>query len=41
MTKVIKRNAGLLMNRSREDLIEIFLIHPGGPHWSTNSIRLL
>jgi predicted NUDIX family NTP pyrophosphohydrolase len=28
------RSAGLLMYRRSEDGLEVFLIHPGGPHWA-------
>jgi predicted NUDIX family NTP pyrophosphohydrolase len=28
-----KRSAGLLLFRYRDDLIEVFLVHPGGPYW--------
>ena len=28
-----KRSAGLLMYRQRDDGIEVFLVHPGGPYW--------
>jgi predicted NUDIX family NTP pyrophosphohydrolase len=29
-----KRSAGLLMYRFREEKIEVFLVHPGGPFWA-------
>jgi predicted NUDIX family NTP pyrophosphohydrolase len=29
-----KRSAGLLMYRWRGDLVEVFLVHPGGPFWA-------
>jgi predicted NUDIX family NTP pyrophosphohydrolase len=28
-----KNSAGLLMYRFREKLLEVFLVHPGGPYW--------
>jgi len=28
-----KKSAGLLMFRRREGLLEVFLVHPGGPFW--------
>jgi predicted NUDIX family NTP pyrophosphohydrolase len=27
-------SAGLLMYRSREGVVEVFLVHPGGPFWT-------
>jgi predicted NUDIX family NTP pyrophosphohydrolase len=30
-----KRSAGLLMYRWKQDGIEVFLVHPGGPYWAT------
>jgi predicted NUDIX family NTP pyrophosphohydrolase len=29
-----KRTAGLLMYRRRQDELEVFLVHPGGPYWA-------
>lgn len=29
-----KHSAGILMYRSREDSLEVFLVHPGGPFWA-------
>jgi predicted NUDIX family NTP pyrophosphohydrolase len=29
-----KRSAGLLMYRRSNGYLEVFLIHPGGPHWA-------
>jgi predicted NUDIX family NTP pyrophosphohydrolase len=29
-----KHSAGILMYRSREDILEVFLVHPGGPFWA-------
>ena len=28
-----KLSAGLLMYRCRNDRLEVFLVHPGGPYW--------
>ena len=30
-----KTSAGLLMYRKRGDLLEFFLVHPGGPFWAS------
>ena len=29
-----KHSAGILMFRYREDILEVFLVHPGGPFWA-------
>ncbi|MCX5890732.1 MAG: NUDIX domain-containing protein [Deltaproteobacteria bacterium] len=29
-----KHSAGLLMYRYRDDILEVFLVHPGGPFWA-------
>lgn len=29
-----KRSAGLLLYRRRDESIEVFLVHPGGPFWA-------
>ena len=29
-----KKSAGLLMYRSRQGKLEVFLVHPGGPFWA-------
>ena len=29
-----KKSAGLLMYRRRSGMLEVFLVHPGGPFWS-------
>ena len=29
-----KQSAGLLVYRLRPELLEVFLVHPGGPYWS-------
>jgi predicted NUDIX family NTP pyrophosphohydrolase len=28
-----KKSAGLLMYRRRHGVLEVFLVHPGGPFW--------
>jgi predicted NUDIX family NTP pyrophosphohydrolase len=33
-----KRSAGLLMYRRREEHLEIFLVHPGGPFWAKKDL---
>ena len=33
-----KQSAGLLMFREREDKIEVFLVHPGGPYWKKKDL---
>jgi predicted NUDIX family NTP pyrophosphohydrolase len=33
MARLTKRSAGLLMYRRRQDELEVFLVHPGGPFW--------
>lgn len=33
-TKRSKQSAGILAYRWREGLLEVFLVHPGGPYWS-------
>jgi predicted NUDIX family NTP pyrophosphohydrolase len=30
----MKRSAGILLFRRRESVVEVFLVHPGGPFWS-------
>jgi predicted NUDIX family NTP pyrophosphohydrolase len=32
---MVKRSAGLLMYRWKQDEVEVFLVHPGGPYWAT------
>lgn len=29
----MRRSAGLLVYRKKADLVEVFLVHPGGPFW--------
>ena len=31
---MVKRSAGLLLYRRRDGMLEVFLIHPGGPMWA-------
>jgi predicted NUDIX family NTP pyrophosphohydrolase len=31
---MVKRSAGLLMYRRKQDQTEVFLVHPGGPYWA-------
>ena len=33
-----KRSAGLLMYRWKQDGIEVFLVHPGGPYWANKDL---
>jgi predicted NUDIX family NTP pyrophosphohydrolase len=33
-----KRSAGLLMYRRRHGLVEVFLVHPGGPFWAKKDL---
>jgi predicted NUDIX family NTP pyrophosphohydrolase len=33
-----KTSAGLLMYRSREGVIQVFLVHPGGPFWAKKDL---
>jgi predicted NUDIX family NTP pyrophosphohydrolase len=33
-----KRSAGLLMYRRRENDLEVFLVHPGGPFWAKKDL---
>jgi predicted NUDIX family NTP pyrophosphohydrolase len=33
-----KRSAGLLLYRRNEHGLEVFLVHPGGPHWSKKDL---
>jgi len=28
-----KKSAGILLYRIKDDLLEVFLVHPGGPFW--------
>ncbi len=34
----VKRSAGVLLFRSRGDLTEVLLVHPGGPFWSKKDL---
>lgn len=33
-----KKSAGLLMYRRREQQLEVFLVHPGGPFWAKKNL---
>ena len=33
-----KQSAGLLMYRRREGVLEVFLVHPGGPFWAKKDL---
>ncbi|MFZ5453904.1 MAG: NUDIX domain-containing protein [Thermodesulfobacteriota bacterium] len=33
-----KHSAGLLMYRHREGVLEVFLVHPGGPFWAKKDL---
>jgi predicted NUDIX family NTP pyrophosphohydrolase len=33
-----KHSAGLLMYRRREEILEVFLVHPGGPFWAKKDL---
>lgn len=33
-----KRSAGLLMHRWRDNRLEVFLVHPGGPFWRNKDL---
>jgi predicted NUDIX family NTP pyrophosphohydrolase len=33
-----KRSAGLLLYRRNDAGLEVFLVHPGGPHWSKKDL---
>ncbi len=33
-----KKSAGILMYRSQKDVLEVLLIHPGGPFWTKKDI---
>jgi predicted NUDIX family NTP pyrophosphohydrolase len=35
---MIKRSAGLLLYRVREGVLEVFLVHPGGPFWAKKDL---
>jgi predicted NUDIX family NTP pyrophosphohydrolase len=36
---VTKYSAGLLMYRFREGVLELFLVHPGGPFWAKKDLE--
>ena len=33
-----KRSAGLLLYRYRDESLEVFLVHPGGPYWARKDL---
>jgi predicted NUDIX family NTP pyrophosphohydrolase len=33
-----KRSAGLLLYRRKDDSLEVFLVHPGGPFWAKKDL---
>src|SRR5579862_4537786 len=33
-----KRSAGLILYRHRNDGLEVFLVHPGGPYWAQKDL---
>ena len=33
-----RRSAGILLHRSRDDALEVLLVHPGGPAWSKRDV---
>lgn len=33
-----KKSAGLLLYRKRDNHLEVFLVHPGGPFWATKDL---
>lgn len=35
---MVKRSAGLLLYRVREETLEVFLVHPGGPFWARKDL---
>jgi predicted NUDIX family NTP pyrophosphohydrolase len=37
MSKRPKRSAGLLVYRRALGIVEVFLVHPGGPYWSNKN----
>jgi predicted NUDIX family NTP pyrophosphohydrolase len=38
MLNMQKRSAGILVYRRREALLEVFLVHPGGPFWTKKDL---
>jgi predicted NUDIX family NTP pyrophosphohydrolase len=38
MLNMQKRSAGILVYRRREGLLEVFLVHPGGPFWTKKDL---
>src|SRR5262249_32501740 len=39
MAKTKKLSAGILLYRKRDQAIEVFLVHPGGPFWAKKDDR--
>jgi len=35
---VAKRSAGMLLYRRRNEILEVFLVHPGGPFWAKKDL---
>lgn len=35
---MVKRSAGILVYRYRDDLLEVLLVHPGGPFWAKKDL---
>jgi predicted NUDIX family NTP pyrophosphohydrolase len=35
---MVKQSAGLLLYRVREGILEVFLVHPGGPFWAKKDL---
>jgi predicted NUDIX family NTP pyrophosphohydrolase len=33
MIKTTKQSAGILLYRKKDRIVEVFLVHPGGPFW--------
>ena len=38
MLQVPARSAGILLHRSRDETIEVLLVHPGGPAWARRDV---
>ena len=34
MAGMVKRSAGLVVHRERDGVVEVLLVHPGGPFWA-------
>ncbi len=35
---MLKQSAGLLLYRQKKNLLEVFLVHPGGPFWAKKDL---